>query len=51
MAYRGKLSWEVIQNLVSHNRQDRPHFEECRVSMEERGIPPTDNSYGVIEGE
>jgi HD-GYP domain-containing protein (c-di-GMP phosphodiesterase class II) len=51
MAQGGKLSWEVIQALVSHNRQDRPHFEECTISTEERGAPPEDNQYGVIVDE
>ena len=48
MAQGGKLSWDVVQTLVSHNRKDRPHFRECRVSSEKRGIPPADNLYGVI---
>jgi len=48
MAQGGKLSREVVQTLVSHNRKDRPHFRECRVSTEKRGIPPADNLYGVI---
>ena len=48
MAQGGKLSWDVVQTLVSHNRKDRPHFRECRVSSEKRGIPPADNLYGII---
>jgi hypothetical protein len=48
MAKGGKLSWDVVQTLVSHNRKDRPHFRECRISTEKRGIPPPDNLYGVI---
>jgi len=48
MAKKGKLSWKVVQTLVSHNRKDRPHFRECRVSSEKRGIPPADNLYGII---
>jgi len=51
MAQRGKLSWDVVQTLVSHSRKDRPHFRECRVSTEKRGIPPADNLYGVIADE
>lgn len=51
MAQGGKLSWDVVQTLVSHNRKDRPHFRECRVSTEKRGIPPVDNLYGVIADE
>jgi len=48
MAKEGKLSWEVVQTLVSNNRKDRPHFQECVVSTEKRGTPPEDNLYGVI---
>ncbi|TEU05343.1 MAG: HD domain-containing protein [Candidatus Aminicenantes bacterium] len=51
MAQGGKLSWDVVQTLVSHNRKDRPHFRECRVSTEKRGIPPADNLYGIIAHE
>jgi len=38
MAEQGKLSWEVVQALVAYNRKDRPHFQECKVSTEKRGI-------------
>ena len=48
MAQEGKLSWEVVQCLVSHNRKDRPHFRETKVSAEKRGTPPADNLYGVV---
>ncbi len=51
MAQGGKLSLEVVQTLVSHNRKDKPHFRECRVSTEKRGTPPADNLYGVIADE
>jgi HD-GYP domain-containing protein (c-di-GMP phosphodiesterase class II) len=51
MAQGGKLSLEVVQTLVSHNRKDRPHFRECRVSPEKRGTPPADNLYGIIVDE
>jgi len=51
MAHVGKLSWELVQALVSHNRKDKPHFGECTVSTEKRGAPPADNLYGVIRDE
>lgn len=51
MARVGKLGWELIQALVSHNRKDKPHFRQCRVSTEKRGTPPADNLYGVIVDE
>ena len=43
----GKLSWDVIQALISCNRKDRPHYSECHVSLEKRGTPPQGNLYGV----
>ncbi len=48
MAQEGKLSWEVLQIIISHNRKDKPYFRECKVSTEKRGTPPTDSLYGVI---
>ena len=48
MAHRGKLSLEVVKTLVSHNRKDKPHFRECRLSTEKRGKAPAENLYGVI---
>jgi transposase-like protein len=48
MAQEGKLSWEVVQCLVSHNRKDRPPFRETNVSTEKRGAPLADNLYGVV---
>lgn len=49
MAHQGKLSWGLVQTLVSFNRQDRSNFEECKVSTEKRGTPPAGNLYGIIE--
>jgi HD-GYP domain-containing protein (c-di-GMP phosphodiesterase class II) len=51
MAERGELSWGVVQALVSYNRKDKPHYLDCSVSLEKRGIPPKDNIYGVIATE
>jgi hypothetical protein len=48
MAQQGQLSWKVVQVLISHNRKDKPHFRECKVSIEKRGTPPSGNLYGVI---
>jgi len=47
MGEEGKLSWDVIQALVSCNRKDRPHYSECHISLEKRGTPPVGNLYGV----
>jgi len=51
MAERGELSWEVVQALVAHNREGRPHFSEVVVSRDKRGTAPTDSVYGVIADE
>jgi len=48
MAQRGELSLEIVQALVAHNRKCRTHHSECTVSLEKRGCPPSDNSYGII---
>jgi HD-GYP domain-containing protein (c-di-GMP phosphodiesterase class II) len=48
MAGSGKLSLEVVQGLVAHNRKDRPGFRDCVVSTEKRGTPPQDNLYGTV---
>ena len=48
MGQGGKLSWDVVQTLVSHSRKDRPNFRECRLSTEKRGKAPAENLYGVI---
>jgi HD-GYP domain-containing protein (c-di-GMP phosphodiesterase class II) len=46
MAQSGKISWNVLQALVSLNRKDKPDFRNFEVSLEKRGTPPPDNSYG-----
>ncbi len=51
MAKKGKFSLEVVQTLVSQNRKDKPHFRDCEISSEKRGIPPPDSIYGVIVDE
>lgn len=48
MAERGDVSWEVVQALVAQNRKGKPHFSECSVSLEKRGVSPPGNLYGVI---
>lgn len=51
MAHKGKLSWDVVQALVSFNRKEKPHFSECKISKEKRGKPPDDNIYGIVVDE
>jgi HD-GYP domain-containing protein (c-di-GMP phosphodiesterase class II) len=46
MAQSGQISWNVLQALVSLNRKDKPDFRNFEVSLEKRGTPPPDNSYG-----
>jgi HD-GYP domain-containing protein (c-di-GMP phosphodiesterase class II) len=48
MAAEGKLGWDVVKALVACNRGTKPHYKECIVSTEERGAPPKDNRYGII---
>lgn len=49
MAERSEVSWGVIQALVAHNRKGKPHFTECRASLEKRGIIPPNNVYGILD--
>ncbi|MBN1274442.1 MAG: HD domain-containing protein [Candidatus Aminicenantes bacterium] len=51
MALDGKLSWELVQVLVSHNREQRPSYLECDISRERRGRSPEKNNYGVYKNE
>jgi HD-GYP domain-containing protein (c-di-GMP phosphodiesterase class II) len=48
MAERNEVSWEVVQALVAHNRKGKPHFTECRVSLDKRGVTPPNNLYGIL---
>jgi len=48
MAGKGKLSLEIVQALVAVNRKNRPYYSECKVSLEHRGTPPSDNMYGIV---
>jgi HD-GYP domain-containing protein (c-di-GMP phosphodiesterase class II) len=51
MAEDGKIGWDVVQVLVSHNRKGKPRPEECKVSVEKRGKPPEGNLYGIFLNE
>ena len=46
MAQRGQIGWDVLQALITMNRIDKPDFDSFKVSLEKRGTPPQDNSYG-----
>lgn len=47
MAERNEVGWEVVQALVAHNRKGKPHFSDCSVSIEKRGVIPPNNVYGT----
>ena len=49
MAERGEIGWDVLQALIACNREGHPHYTEVNVSLEKRGIPPTENLYGITE--
>ncbi|MEK6692096.1 MAG: HD domain-containing phosphohydrolase [Nitrospirota bacterium] len=49
MAERNEIGWEVVKALVSHNRKEKPHYSESKVSSEKRGASPPGNLYGVID--
>ncbi len=48
MAEKNEVSWDVVQALVAHNRKGKPHFTECSVSLDKRGVAPPDNLYGIL---
>jgi HD-GYP domain-containing protein (c-di-GMP phosphodiesterase class II) len=48
MAERKEVNWAVVQALVARNRKGKPHFSDCSVSTDKRGIAPPDNLYGII---
>jgi HD-GYP domain-containing protein (c-di-GMP phosphodiesterase class II) len=45
----GIISETVARVLVALNRRSQPHFSQCEVSTEQRGAPPANNLYGVID--
>ena len=51
IAHRGAISWDIMRLLVALNRQDKPHYMECTVSVEKRGKPPVENVYGITLSE
>ena len=46
MAENNEIGWDVVKALTAHNRMDKPHYTEVKVSMEKRGTPPPGNVYG-----
>lgn len=51
MAERNEISWDIVKALVARNREAKPHYSECTVSKEKRGVPPQRNVYGVTAEE
>ena len=51
MAKQKKIGWDVVKGLVSHNRKSHPPYRELTLSPEKRGIPPSNNVYGVVAEE
>ncbi len=47
MAEMGALDHEVVRALIGFNRKSHPCFRDCQVSQERRGVPPSENVYGV----
>ena len=51
LAEKGSVSWNSVRRLVAANRRDRPQPDACVVSLEKRGTPPAENSYGIFQEE
>lgn len=47
MVEKGTLNLDVVRSLVSHNREDRPHYTRTSISTEKRGVEPPGNLYGI----
>lgn len=51
MAAEGQIGWLALKALVAFNRSSRPDYLHCDVSLEQRGLPPVDNVYGLRAAE
>lgn len=51
MAEKKQIGWTGLQVLIALNRQNRPDFRNCSISLEKRGIEPEGNMYGKIADE
>ena len=47
MAEKNQIGWAVVKALIAHNRKDKPHYSEVKISAEKRGAPPRGNVYGM----
>jgi len=48
LSEKKQLSWKVVKALIALNRSAKPHYKNCEISREKRGIPPPKNLYGII---
>ena len=46
LAGQGEFSWDIVKALISHNRKNKPHYEDVVVTRNNRGVPPAGNMYG-----
>ncbi len=51
MAEEGKVGWDIVKALVSHNRDEKTPYSEIIISSDKRGVPPVDNVYGITAEE
>ncbi len=49
MASSGKIGWEVVRALISHNRENKPDHEACIVSGEKRALAKPGRTDGNPE--
>ena len=47
MVEKGTLNLDIVKSLVSHNREDKPHYTKTMLSTEKRGTEPEGNLYGI----
>jgi HD-GYP domain-containing protein (c-di-GMP phosphodiesterase class II) len=48
IAETGALDLHCVQALIGRNRSGHPAAGQVKISLEKRGIPPTNNCYGQI---
>ncbi len=51
IAEKNQISWSILQALVARNRKKKPHFTETHISNVKRGVPPSNNVYGMVTKE
>lgn len=51
MAEEGRIGWGVVKALIAHTRKVKSHYSGITVSTEKRGVPPSNNAYGILAEE